>query len=39
VNLPKRAASGAVHLIGNLAPGEVEGEGKISEEGPWEQLG
>lgn len=34
VNLQKRAASGAVHLMGNLVPGEVEREGKVSEEIP-----
>lgn len=34
VNLPKRAASGAVHLMGNLVPGEIGGEGKVSAEIP-----
>lgn len=31
VNLPKRAASGAVHLMGNLVPGEIGGEENVSE--------
>ena len=34
VNLQKRAASGAVHLMGNLVPREIEGEEKVSEEIP-----
>lgn len=32
VNLQKRAASGAVHLMGNLVPREIEGEEKVNEE-------
>jgi len=30
VNLPKRAASGAVHLMGNLVPGDIGEEGKVN---------